>query len=166
MTQQEFENLTGLQVSFEEYEVANAMYMSHDNMDKQTFCEKFMEMGLENYMRSRAESTKKLRQEKEAATARAMEAERENAKIAERDAAVLKERDQRIADLEHHHHDWLHIAAEYLHTYKSADLLDAIRDELGTLNYYKCLLSADCNPTKADLEMFIKELEGKNHNDE
>ncbi len=159
MTQQEFEKLTGLEVSFEEYEVANAMYMSHPNMDKQIFCKKFMEMGLVDYMKSRAEYTTKLRKEKEDATARAMEAERENIKIAERNAAALKECDQKIADLEQELHDFLQMSAVYLHSYQTDILTEAIREKMGTLNYYKELLAAGCTPTKTDLEAFVKALE-------
>lgn len=160
MTQQEFEKLTGLQVSFEEYEVANAMYMSHPNMDKQVFCKKFMEMGLVDYMKSRAEYTTKLRKEKEDATARAMDAERENIKIAESNAAALKERDQKIADLEQELHDFIQMTAVYLHSYQTDLLLDVVREKMGTLDYYKELQAAGCTPTKADLEMFIKAMEG------
>lgn len=149
MTQQEFEKLTGLQVSIEEYEVANAMYMSHDNMDKQTFCEKFMEMGLENYMRARAESTKKLRKEKEDATA-----------LVRSEEKIIEERNQKIAELEQELHDFIQMTAVYLHSYKTDLLLDVVREKMGTLEYYKELLAAGCTPTKADLEMFIKAMEG------
>lgn len=148
MTQQEFEKLTGLKVSLEEYEVANAMYMSNDNMDKQTFCEKFMEMGLVNYMKSRAESTKKLRKEKD-----------EAASLVKNEEKIIEERNQKIADLEQELHDFLQMSAVYLHSYQTDVLTEAIREKMGTLNYYKELLAAGCTPTKTDLEAFVKALE-------
>lgn len=99
MTQQEFEQLAKVEVTFGEYEVINAMYMSDENMDKQTFVKRFMACNLLNYVKSHAEYIAKLRKDVEEQTARAMEAEREVTKVTERDAAVLKEKDDLIADL-------------------------------------------------------------------
>ncbi len=38
MTQREYENLIGKTVTAEEFEAANALYMSAGDMDKETFC--------------------------------------------------------------------------------------------------------------------------------
>ena len=46
MLQQEFEKLTGVEITPEQYEVINGMYMCSDNQTKQEFCKNFMEMGL------------------------------------------------------------------------------------------------------------------------
>ena len=46
MTEQEFERLTGVEVTPDQYEVVNGMYMCDDNQTKQEFCRGFMEMGL------------------------------------------------------------------------------------------------------------------------
>ena len=46
MLQHEFEKLTGLKITMDQYEVINGMYMCADNQTKQEFCKSFMEMGL------------------------------------------------------------------------------------------------------------------------
>jgi hypothetical protein len=46
MLQHEFEQLTGVKITPEQYEVINGMYMCDDNQTKQEFCKSFMEMGL------------------------------------------------------------------------------------------------------------------------
>lgn len=46
MLQHEFEKLTGMKVTEDQYEVINGMYMCDDNQTKQEFCKSFMDMGL------------------------------------------------------------------------------------------------------------------------
>lgn len=41
MLQQEFEQLTGIKVSAEDFETINEMYMEAEEMDKQTFCKAY-----------------------------------------------------------------------------------------------------------------------------
>lgn len=50
MLQHEFENLTGLKITMDQYEVINGMYMCDDNQTKQEFCKSFMEMGLMSHV--------------------------------------------------------------------------------------------------------------------
>lgn len=45
MLQNEFEGLTGLKVTEEQFEVINAMYMLDNNETKQDFCKRYMKMG-------------------------------------------------------------------------------------------------------------------------
>ena len=68
--------------------------------------------------------------------------------------------EQTVTELEQEQHEFLQMSVVYLHSYKTDLLLDVVREKMGTLDYYKELLAAGCTPTKADLEMFIKELEG------
>ena len=65
-----------------------------------------------------------------------------------------------VAKLKQDMHELLQMSVVYLHSYKTDLMLDVVREKMGTLDYYKELLAAGCTPTKADLEMFIKELEG------
>lgn len=44
MLQNEFEGLTGLKVTEEQFEVINAMYMLDNNETKQDFCKRYMQM--------------------------------------------------------------------------------------------------------------------------
>lgn len=159
MTQQEFETLYGKTVAEKEFEIINAMYMLDENETKQDFVARYKKMGKDELMSAFIAVTARSNRHTEAVTARAMEAEREVKKIAERDAAVLKERDQKIADLEQELHDFLQMSAVYLHSYQTDVLTEAIREKMGTLNYYKELLAAGCTPTKTDLEAFVKALE-------
>ena len=46
MLQHDFEQLSGVKITPEQYEVINGMYMCDDNQTKQEFCKSFMEMGL------------------------------------------------------------------------------------------------------------------------
>ena len=50
MLQHEFEKLTGVEITPEQYEVINGMYMCDDNQTKQEFCKSFMEMGLMSHV--------------------------------------------------------------------------------------------------------------------
>lgn len=150
MTQQEFETLYGKKVGENEFEVINAMYMLDDNETKQEFVARYKKMGkdelMDAYIRLNSNSKKYTdglnKQIKELAG---------RATVAE----------QMVAELEQEQHEFLQMSVVYLHSYKTDLLLDVVREKMGALDYYKELLAAGCTPTKADLEMFIKELEGK-----
>lgn len=148
MTQQEFETLYGKTVAEKEFEIINAMYMLDENETKQDFVARYKKMGKDELMSAFIAVTARSNRHTEAVTARAMEAERE-----------VKKRDQKIADLEQELHDFLQMSAVYLHSYQTDVLTEAIREKMGTLNYYKELLAAGCTPTKTDLEAFVKALE-------
>lgn len=148
MTQQEFETLYGKTVAEKEFEIINAMYMLDENETKQDFVVRYKKMGKDELMSAFIAVTARSNRHTEAVTARAMEAERE-----------VKKRDQKVADLEQELHDFLQMSAVYLHSYQTDVLTEAIREKMGTLNYYKELLAAGCTPTKTDLEAFVKALE-------
>ena len=148
MTQQEFETLYGKTVAEKEFEIINAMYMLDENETKQDFVARYKKMGKDELMSAFIAVTARSNRHTEAVTARAMEAERD-----------CKKRDQKIADLEQELHDFLQMSAVYLHSYQTDVLTEAIREKMGTLNYYKELLAAGCTPTKTDLEAFVKALE-------
>jgi len=148
MTQQEFETLYGKTVAEKEFEIINAMYMLDENETKQDFVARYKKMGKDELMSAFIAVTARSNRHTEAVTARAMEAEHD-----------CKKRDQKIAELEQELHDFLQMSAVYLHSYQTDVLTEAIREKMGTLNYYKELLAAGCTPTKTDLEAFVKALE-------
>ena len=98
-----------------------------------------------------------------------MKAERDEAETKAEAAAIELGREierhgntrQVLTELEQEQHEFLQMSAVYLHSYKTDLMLDVVREKMGTLDYYKELLAAGCTPTKADLEMFIKEMENK-----
>lgn len=155
MTQQEFETLYGKKVGENEFEVINAMYMLDDNETKQQFVARYKKMGkdelMDAYIRLNSNSKKYTDG-----------LNKQIKGLAER-AAVAE---QMVAELKQDMHELLQMSVVYLHSYKTDLMLDVVREKMGVLNYYKELLAAGCTPTKADLEMFIKELEGRNEANE
>jgi predicted nucleic acid-binding Zn-ribbon protein len=158
MTQNEFEQLTGLNVTLNEYEVANAMYMSDENMDKQTFCKMFVNMNLINYVRNHASYIKKLRDEIDTLNDRNA---LDSAKQMQRFSQLNNEIEQGKAALKAQEGDYtkfLGYLVEVCHN--DEDILDALRMKMGTVEYLKALRDHELTPTKEDLDMIIKEIAG------
>ena len=101
MTIQEFKQLTGIDVTLDQYEEINHLYMLDDTQSKQDFCKCFVDMNLLAYVNHELlvkGELETLRREKfEAEQSRDMWRD-EYIKIKER-AAVLEARINRIAEI-------------------------------------------------------------------
>lgn len=166
MLQHEFEQLAGIKVNESTYEVINAMYMSDDNMDKETFVKYFKKMNLLNYAEGRAEYTTKLRQEKEEQTARAMQAERENEKLrkildGEREAREMlsSKFKEEYEKLEGQYRDFAKTIAIQCHNYDESFIEGECCRALGDKEYFTTLRDAGCEPSRNDLDMMVKHME-------
>lgn len=166
MLQHEFEQLAGIKVNESTYEVINAMYMSDDNMDKETFVKYFKKMNLLNYAEGRAEYTKKLRQEKEEQTARAMQAERENEKLrkildGEREAREMlsSKFKEDYENLEGQYRDFVKTIAIQSHDFDESFIEGECCRALGAKEYFTTLRDAGCEPSRNDLDMMVKHME-------
>ncbi|MBQ6069963.1 MAG: hypothetical protein IJK84_10715 [Bacteroidales bacterium] len=149
MTQQEFETLYGKKVGENEFEIINAMYMLDDNETKQEFVARYKKMGKDELMDAFIRINDGSKKYTDGLN-KQIKGLAERATVAE----------QIVTELKQDMHELLQMSVVYLHSYKTDLMLDVVREKMGTLNYYKELLAAGCTPTKADLEMFIKELEG------
>lgn len=129
MLQYEFETLYGKEVGENEFEIINALYMLNNNETKQEFVTRYKKMGKDELM---------------------------SAFIAlnQRSKEYCNKQTARVKELEKKHREFVAMIASYAHQYDTELIC-----EVGTLAYYKALLEAGCEPTKADLEMFVRVME-------
>lgn len=101
MLQHEFECMTGILITDEQYEVINGMYMRSDSQTKQEFCKSFMEMELMSHVnyvvRLKTERESLLREKYEVECQRNMW--RDEYAAAKEKAAVLECRINAIAEM-------------------------------------------------------------------
>lgn len=155
MTQNEFEQLTGYKVSLNEYEVANAMYMTDNNTDKQTFCKMFVKMNLIGYVREQAAYTKKLRDEAERLQ-KDVKLLDEKVKSDAKDKAEMIEVVRRLSrDKDCEHVKTLQHVVGQLHCSEKSEVLDEICDEIGIESYLSVLRDYELNFLDIDYDIVL-----------
>lgn len=153
MLKEEFEKLTGREVTFAEYEVANAMYMSDNNTDKQTFCKMFVKMNLFGYMSSQANYIKKLRRDVHCNEQSAIEAKR----LLEESENKVDELKEQLSQHEIHHDMFVERLAIKLHQ-NAEEIAEMLCDEIGVKDYLSILSVNECTPIKEDVNAVLKSI--------
>lgn len=150
MLKHEFEALYGKEVGENEFEVINGLYMLNDDETKQDFVIRYKKMSKDDLMSAFIALNQRSKEYSNKQTARARELERDEEELR-----------KDYTELEKKHREFVEMIASYAHQHDAELICEVCAEDLGTLAYYKALLAAGCEPTKADLEMFVRVMEGQ-----
>ena len=167
MLQHEFEALYGKEVGADEFEVINGLYMLNNDETKEQFVARYKKMSKADLMRDVVAANQKskeydrnLRKEKEGAVARAMQAERESERLRQE----LKKYEA-MGNEYNKVYDLAKSVAIQCHSFDGDSAIPFIEGEccraLGAKEYFTTIRDAGCEPSRNDLDMMIKYMEGK-----